>query len=821
MPASRLTIPWKFHLVAILTGIASSISLYIWFRELMLFFGTHTVSSSTISISVLVSMALGSQIAGNIADRKVNRLVFLVYLTGITGLYIVCHPFLFGLITALFQSLNTALRPEPFGVEILRFLLSVLYLVIPVGCIAGIFTFLIRYFIGHTNQSGKIMSSAIISGCVGIIAGLILMLYLVPLYGFRIAQIWSALLFFLTGAFILFLTFLKILKVPAQPATLLTHRAKSTTLWFKKKKTVLETGVKLKRATIRVYIFQGFSAAVYLLICFRILVNYSVIKPGHFHVLMIVVPLSGLVLGGMLYKHITEKIANSFLSLATYQILMGFSAILSYIAFYFIQPAMTNRSQNADTFGGLLFNHVMLFSVLMFLPAFIMGLSLPITGKLYSKRLQDAGKSFGRLGRIGFLSILVGLVFTRYVFIPLAGLYYAYFILVLLMILSGIYLILRDSRLIRGFRLGYAILAVVFYFVIISALRTYHFSLPLSDKTVPEQPDRKIEGSTSTVSTIENENRTHSVWLNNRYFFSSDQEGMKVQLLPAYLPLLLDSGIKSAVVAGFGLGTTASTLEANGIQSIHITETFPEIIRFSSDVFAELNDDILTNSHVTLTIEDVRVFLNRMNGKTDLITTGSASLNLMPNNYTREFYHLCYEKLSGTGMICQVLPVDGITRLEFGALIKACSDVFPEVSLWYLTPERLLMVGSKSSAKQGICQLFSEFSRLDIQKGFTAIGIPDPESLIAHLLLDNRQLREFTGSIDANLDNKPLVEYSRMISSKTDGELIRFLVGSKASYTEWLMPGPHCYADIQQTIRRVREINEALRQEMVPSSGLQ
>jgi hypothetical protein len=159
--------------------------------------------------------------------------------------------------------------------------------------------------------------------------------------------------------------------------------------------------------------------------------------------------------------------------------------------------------------------------------------------------------------------------------------------------------------------------------------------------------------------------------------------------------------------------------------------------------------------------------------------------------------------------------------LEFGALIKACSDVFPEVSLWYVTPERLLMVGSKSSAKPGICQLFSEFTKPGRLKELAAVGIPDPESLIAHLLLDKHQLREFTGSLQANLDNKPVVEYSQTIGSKTDAELIRFLMDSKSNFAEWLMPGPHCYADIQQTIRRVREINEALRQEMVPSSGLQ
>ncbi len=821
MYTSRMTIPWKFHLLALLTGIASSISLYIWCRALMLFFSTHAVSSSTIAVSVLVSLAFGSQIAGTVADRKVNRLVLLGILTGITGIYIVCHPLIFGLITGIFQKINNTLRLEPFGLEILRFLLSVLFLIIPVGCMAGVFNFLIRHFIRHAGQSGKFMSSAIVSGCAGVITGLLIMLFLVPRYGIRITQILAAMIFFLSTTVVLLLTYLKHIRVPASPAAILTHRVKSTGLWFKKKKTVLETGIKLKRATLRVYSFQGFSAAAYLLICFRILVNYSVIKPVYFHTLVIVTLLTGLALGSMFYKHITEKPVNSFLTLATFQIITGFSAILSYVVFFLLHQVFINRSLDANTFGGLLFNQSLLFLSLLFLPAFIMGLSLPLAGKLYTKRLQIAGKSFGKLGRIGFLSVIVGLVFTRFIFIPLSGLYYAYFILALLIILSGVYLILRDSRLIRGFRLGYAILAIVFYFIIVSAFRTFHFSQLLSDNNIPEQPVRKIEGSTITLSTVENRDGTRTVRINNQNFFDSGQEGMKVQQLPAYLPLLLKSGIKSAVVAGFGMGTTASALEASGIRSIHITETFPEIIRFSSDVFADLNDDILTNSHVNLTIEDVRLYLNRMDGITDLITTGSTCLDEMPGNYTREFYNLCYKKLSGTGMICQVLPVGGITKEEFGAIINACSEVFPAVSLWYLSPERTLLIGSKSTGKTEICRFFSEFSKLDNQKDLTAIGIPDPESLIAHMLLDNLQLREYSGSLQANLDDKPVVQYSRMVGSGTDYELLKLLVNSKVNYTDWMQSAPDCYTDMFETFRRIREINASLKQRMVPSSGLQ
>jgi spermidine synthase len=475
----------------------------------------------------------------------------------------------------------------------------------------------------------------------------------------------------------------------------------------------------------------------------------------------------------------------------------------------------------SGSFSGLLFYQCLLFSALVLLPSVITGMSLPLTGKLYPKRLQSIGRSFGRIGLIGFLSALAGLILTKFILIPLAGLYYGYFILALFIILSGVYLILRDSRLVRGFRFGYAILSVVLYFVIIGALKNSHFGLSLSGKSAIKQPIRKIEGNTTTLSTLENADGGITVLLDNQFFFSSDQKGMTVQQMPAFLPLLFNSNIQSAVVVGFGMGTTASALEASGVKSIHITEIFPEIIRFSSDVFAEINDDIMTSSHVNITIEDARSYLNRIGEETDLITTGCAQLDQMPNNYTPEFYRLCSGKLTDTGVICQVLPVCGISAPEFRALIKACSDVFSHISLWYLSPDRLLMLGSKSSEKTGLCQLSSEFSALNEHKGLTNIGIPDIESLIAHLLVDDRQLRKYVETAKTSNDDKPYVQYSHMINKKTDGEIIKFLVNTKVDYRDFTQVKDACTMDTIETIRKVKKINEALKHQMVLSSGLQ
>jgi predicted membrane-bound spermidine synthase len=314
-------------------------------------------------------------------------------------------------------------------------------------------------------------------------------------------------------------------------------------------------------------------------------------------------------------------------------------------------------------------------------------------------------------------------------------LYYAFFALILLIVLSGVYLILRDSRLIRGFRFGYAVLSVLLYVILVGVFKPFHFNILRSDLE-KAQPVVMIEGSTTSLSTVDLEGGGKSALLNNQLLFSSDQNGLKEQQIPAFLPVLLNSNIQSTLVIGFGMGTTAFMLEENGVKDIHITEFFPEILRFSADIFAEDNDDILTSSRVTITIEDAGSYLNRTGRMVDLITTGYAQLDQMPGIYTTEFYRLCFRHLTDSGLMCQVLPADGIALHEFKALIKSFAVVF---RCYALVPysERLLRRGQKHPETE-LCRLLTDFQIK--QKGESGINRNlDLESLMAQILLEDRQ----------------------------------------------------------------------------------
>jgi spermidine synthase len=278
--------------------------------------------------------------------------------------------------TEMFFRLNGTLNMGTFRFEMLRLLLTFFSLVIPAGIMAGMFILILRHFIRHTRETGIFMSAAIAAGATGALAGILISSFLlIPLYGYRMSQILGAALCLINALITLSYRMRAHLKSPADRLTHTALMIRKAAMRFRKKKTVLETGAKLTRAMIRVYTFQGFMAAAYLLISIRILAYHSSIKPVYFHTLVMSVVLAGLALGSALYRRIADKPANSFRPWP-HCIIAGISAVLSYAALYVMHNTIRHEAAVSDNFAGLLKSFAVLCN-LIFLPAAITGLSLP------------------------------------------------------------------------------------------------------------------------------------------------------------------------------------------------------------------------------------------------------------------------------------------------------------------------------------------------------------------------------------------------------------------------------------------------------------
>lgn len=812
MTSYRRGIPISFHILSALTTLGITIGFTGLLHSFILYYGSHLIALTAFIIAALLSIMLGSLIFGWLAGKLLRPMLFFIIFQAITGLLFLFQPTAIEVTKVLYQQLLSIIDPGPMGIEMLRFIMAFVLLFIPLSLFAGSFPLLVRHFIKHVSQSGRYMNAVIISGSTGILVTLLALPYLLlPFFSYKTVH-YAAVLSLAAAALIAYLfsygNLSKTINISILPKTESTEKI---TLRFRKKKPVLEMGVKLTRAMLKVFYLQGFAIGSLVFLTFRISALNCCELPDHKFVMNLLIITAGIITGGFLYKKVSEKPINKYMTLATLQITTGFVLVLSYILMRVFstswQPAASLiHHESAGNLAGMILRS----ASLLFIPALLYGLSLPLAGKLYPKRLQQVTNAFGRLGASFSFFAACGMLVSIFILTPLFGIQLTYLLFAFITLLSGIYLIFRDSRLIRLFRLSYAAAAVFLFLALAVSFR-------LTEKSkVASSAIRTIEGKSATFSAIPDTNGSIHLLLNGNYYFGTNSSSFKSQKLAACLPILVNTKIDAALVIGFGTGITASIIETGGVKEVVIADKYPEAIRLSADVFADINNDILTNSRVRITSEDAGSFLYHEKGNFDLIVTPFDQTVQMPGIYTTGFYRKCAEKLSDHGVLCQILPASKKSK----SVLKSCSAIFPVVSLWFVSPDYLLLLANKDLQQTDLCTFSEAFSRQNISRSLNSVGIPDVETLLAHVLMTDSQIREFTGSIPENADYNP---FSKEIAAGGDesAKMLQNIFNNGTNYQNLFSNWNECVKDSAEFSKRIKNITLLLLQQVGPPSDRQ
>jgi spermidine synthase len=115
-----------------------------------------------------------------------------------------------------------------------------------------------------------------------------------------------------------------------------------------------------------------------------------------------------------------------------------------------------------------------------------------------------------------------------------------------------------------------------------------------------------------------------------------------------------------------GIGITAKSIADMGIPVLDIVEISPEVTRVAADAYAYVNNNILAYENISITIEDGRSLLLRSKELYDMIICNAAHPRIGNSLYTGEFYRLCRQKLSLSGILCQWMPQIGFQRMNTG-----------------------------------------------------------------------------------------------------------------------------------------------------------
>lgn len=778
MKSSVRGIPFFYLPAVFLFSAGTGIAVFSWAHLLSTVFGMHAFSRVTIWMIFFLWLAVGSIFHGRWADKLKNPMVLALILPLAAGLFTLAHPVWWYLLNHSFAWLNAAVQPAPFTMGFIRLLLCGVFLLVPLTSAGGLLPVTARIFTRSVIMAGSRWSAVVTDASLGLIAGLATaILYTIPVFGYGTTLIVAASLILISAVIPLVFQLRTTHLIPSIALPDLTFRPQRVTMLFRKRKPVLEAGIKLSRAMLRVLMIQGFVVAALVLSASRLLNDYTSVSDACRSLVLIAVFLGAFALGSFMYRTYAPKIANGYLMLASLEILSGFSLLFSMVLFPIAAPVMQQAATTSTSLGRILVFEALAAASLVFLPAFISGMILPLSARSYSRRLQHLGRSLGRLAAAFWLGILFSVAAVHFVLFPLMGSRNSLLFLMGAALFSGIYIVFRDSRLIRGFRISYTALSLLLFSGILTGIVKIGW-IRRSTDTIERQIIDSEEGSSVIARVIHDKGNSMSLVINGIPLPGNAGNDIPVQEIPPLLACVATGKPVTALVLGFGTGITASTLEKCQVRSIHIAETSPELLTLASDAFSDENNDILTSSRTGISIEDGRLHLARFQGHYDLITSGFPAFQLLPGYHTSEFYREAFTKLTENGVLVQTLTLRTLDRESFFSVIAACAATFPQVSLWYLNRDHLLLLAAKKRMPP-LCKLMDQFF---IELHPTLQAWEASYSLPGRLIMADAELRKLTDGMPENTDNRPVAAFCRhrdVLNNSIAGELAGYFIPGK------------------------------------------
>jgi spermidine synthase len=380
---------------------------------------------------------------------------------------------------------------------------------------------------------------------------------------------------------------------------------------------------------------------------------------------------------------------------------------------------------NIHNWGGLLTLQIFSVALLLLLPAFVMGMVMPLVlvwaGSNGNAGVQLVGRSYA----VNTIGAIVGAFGAGFLLIPrFSTRFTILFAAALCIIVGGMAyqpgVDAKDRDLQRGVAAGLTLALIILLFVFAPRMNLADLSVGaydslvrviaksrggVDDGTVQQRgPDTHQllmyeEGPTSTVSVRKDWDIT-SLAINGRTN-ASDRDDMATQIMLGQMPLLLAPNLKNALVVGYATGVTAGAILQSPIESVECVELEPATVN-GSRFFEHVNNHPLSDPRLHLIIDDARTYLRVTPTRYDMIVSEPSHpwVPGVANLFTREFFQLGRERLQDDGIFVQWLQIYQLSTDSLRSVLRTFHETFPYVLVFRVEGpwkgKDLLLVGSKN-----------------------------------------------------------------------------------------------------------------------------
>jgi spermidine synthase len=484
--------------------------------------------------------------------------------------------------------------------------------------------------------------------------------------------------------------------------------------------------------------------------------------------------LLGLGVGGVLVGRFADRFKRHWFGFGLIEVLIGTSALLSLLTLAKISTLGHSENSSATS---VWFKFATSFLV-MFLPTVLMGVLLPLAGRILVRHAASTGSRVGNLYAVNTLGCMAGAALTGFVLIPWLGIQKSIVLLCGVQVLLGLALILSAPELPRARRLAWAVPVSALVLVFMAVLPVQARLYSSADRTGGPKSQSIFyrEGAASIVEVLETADGNRDLIINGSINASAYpvSVGLRAHRLISQLPLMLHPDPRHMLLLGLGSGMTAgAALPFESLESITCAELSRDVA-LANHSFERWNHAVLRFPKFQLHFEDGRNFMLTETHRYDVITlesihpkwdAGNASL------YSREFYRLCKSRLNPGGFVSQWAPLNGMTLQEFKTILRTFSEEFPHASLWfvqttgYLASTNAILLGSNERLDIDTDRFLAGFATPALARDLAEEGIDNPIQVLDGFIMEGETLRRFAGQeVPLNTDDHPVLEYGPVVN---------------------------------------------------------
>ena len=773
-----------------LSGFCALIYQTLWLRLLALVFGVTVYAASTVLASFMSGLAIGSLLAGFVAERTRHPLRLFGIAELLVGVTALLTQWALEAMTGLYLHWYPSLAGDLGKLTLTRFALSFAVLLVPTVLMGSTLPLVLKSALAGNRDVGERIGVLYGVNTTGAIVGALLAGFvLIPMIGLTAAFRLAAALNALVGIVALAAA------AKADPAVHVDRRAvdlerggapptgPDTTA------AVAEASVWTRRGVLVVFAISGAVSLALEVLWFRVLVIF--LRPTTYSfTLMLATVLAGIALGSYLSSSILRRGRHLIAWLAALE--LGI-AVLALSSFQGLGLTVYSMNWLRETLTGsptlAYLSPLLVASLLAILPtALLLGMAFPIGLRIWAGAATDDGRAAKLAGifyAVNVCGAIVGAAGAGFVLIPRLGSTGTLLALSTLTLASGLLLVGPVWQTSRRFAVAITSAALA-AFALLAAIETDPFEVALMHFHHNERRIWREEGVQTSVAIHERrtgprvQDRMRIMYLDGMHQSNDTRATVFGHSRIGFLPTALHPDPRRALVVGLGAGTTPGAIAAFPGVDVDVVELSGTVVK-GAHYFRFANQGVLDRPNVHLRVDDGRNFLLLSRpAQYDIITADV----ILPrhagaaNVYSVQYFELVKRALKDDGIVLQWNGGD--TASEYALILRTFRQVFPDMTLW---GDGSLMVGTKRPLTIDLDAYRSKLADPAIRKVLERYNLDREDKLLKQFVAAPDDVRRLVGDGPVTTDDHPLVEYflsrpqdeAPMDLSSTYGDVMPFV----------------------------------------------